>query len=76
MIATARRLTLEGLGRAEAKKVVEDLGGRVASDVSAKTNILVVGGKPGSKAKRAAELGVRVMLEPEFLELVGRKPGG
>jgi len=66
--------TLEGLGRAEAKKVVEDLGGRVGSDVSAKTNILVVGGKPGSKAKRAAELGVRVMLEPEFLELVGRKP--
>lgn len=64
--------TLEGLGRAEAKKVVEDMGGRVASDVSAKTNILVVGGKPGSKAKRAAELGVRVMLEPEFLELVGR----
>ena len=66
--------TLEGLGRAEAKKVVEDLGGRVGSDVSSKTNILVVGGKPGSKAKRAAELGVRVMLEPEFLELVGRKP--
>ncbi|MCY2959983.1 MAG: NAD-dependent DNA ligase LigA [Planctomycetota bacterium] len=64
--------TLEGLGRAEAKKVVEDLGGRVGSDVSSKTNILVVGGKPGSKAKRAAELGVRVMLEPEFLELVGR----
>jgi DNA ligase (NAD+) len=54
--------------------VVEGLGGRVASSVSAKTNILVVGGKPGSKAKRAEELGVRVMLEPEFLELVGRKP--
>jgi DNA ligase (NAD+) len=66
--------TLESLGRAEAKHVVEGLGGRVASSVSAKTNILVVGGKPGSKAKRAEELGVRVMLEPEFLELVGRKP--
>ncbi len=66
--------TLEGLGRAEAKHVVESLGGRVGSSVSAKTNILVVGGKPGSKAKRAEELGVRVMLEPEFLELVGRKP--
>lgn len=66
--------TLESLGRAEAKHVVESLGGRVGSSVSAKTNILVVGGKPGSKAKRAEELGVRVMLEPEFLELVGRKP--
>jgi DNA ligase (NAD+) len=65
--------TLEALGRAEAKKIVEDLGGRVASDVSAKTNVLVVGGKPGSKAKRAAELGVRVVLEAEFLELIGRK---
>jgi len=68
--------TLEALGRAEAKKIVEDLGGRVASDVSAKTNVLVVGGKPGSKAKRAAELGVRVVLEAEFLELTGRSPKG
>ncbi len=65
--------TLEALGRAEAKKVVEDLGGRVASDVSAKTHFLVVGGKPGSKARRAEELGVRVLLEPEFLQLAGRR---
>jgi DNA ligase (NAD+) len=64
--------TLESLGRAEAKKIVEDQGGRVASDVSARTHVLVVGGKPGSKAKRAAELGVHVVLEPEFLALVGR----
>jgi DNA ligase (NAD+) len=65
--------TLEALGRAEAKKVVEDLGGKVASDVSARTDFLVVGGKPGSKARRAEELGVKVLLEPQFLELAGRK---
>jgi DNA ligase (NAD+) len=64
--------TLEALGRQEAKEIVEDLGGHVASSVSAKTNILVVGGKPGSKAKKAEELGVQVMLEPEFLAAVGR----
>jgi DNA ligase (NAD+) len=64
--------TLETLGRAEAKQLVEDAGGRVASDVSARTDFLVVGGKPGSKAKRAEELGVKVLLEPEFLALVGR----
>ena len=64
--------TLEQMGRAEAKQRVEELGGNVASSVSAKTSILVVGGKPGSKAKKAEELGVRVMLEDEFLKLASR----
>ncbi len=64
--------TLEALGRNEAKQAVEEQGGRVASSVSAKTDYLVVGGKPGSKAKKAEELGVKVILEAEFLERVGR----
>lgn len=64
--------TLESLGRAEAKQIVEDQGGKVASSVSAKTNFLVVGGSPGSKAKKAEELGVSVLLEPEFLAKIGR----
>jgi len=64
--------TLEQLGRAEAKQLVEEQGGKVASSVSAKTDYLVVGGKPGSKAKKAEELGVQVLLEPAFLERVGR----
>lgn len=64
--------TLESMGRAEGKKVVEDQGGRVASSVSAKTDYLVVGGKPGSKAKKAEELGVKVLLEADFLALLGR----
>lgn len=64
--------TLERMGRGEAKQRVEELGGHVASAVSAKTTILVVGGKPGSKAKKAEELGVRVILEDEFLRLAER----
>ena len=53
--------------RAEAKKVAEDCGGRVSSSVSAKTDFLVQGGKPGSKAKKAEALGVEVLLEDDFL---------
>lgn len=64
--------TLEKLGRAEAKQIVEEQGGKVASSVSAKTHFLVVGGSPGSKAKKAEELGVKVLLEAEFLQKIGR----
>lgn len=62
--------TLEKMTRAEAKKVAEDCGGRVNSSVSAKTDFLVQGGKPGSKAKKAEALGVEVLLEDDFLGLV------
>jgi DNA ligase (NAD+) len=61
--------TLVGMTRAEAKRRVEGQGGRVASSISAKTDFLVVGGKPGSKAKKAEELGVEVLLEERFLEM-------
>ncbi len=63
--------TLETLKRDEAKHIVERQGGRVASSVSAKTDFLVQGGKPGSKAKEAERLGVQVLLEPEFRARVG-----
>jgi len=63
--------TLEGMTRAEAKRVVEGQGARVSSSVSGKTDYLIVGGKPGSKAKKAEELGVTVLLEEDFLARLG-----
>jgi DNA ligase (NAD+) len=67
--------TLESLGRAEAKKVVEELGGKVASAISAKTDYLVAGADAGSKARKAAELGTKVLSEAEFLAMCGRTVG-
>jgi DNA ligase (NAD+) len=64
--------TLEKMGRNEAKQAVEEQGGKVGSSVSAKTNYLVIGGSPGSKAKKAEELGVTVLLEAQFLEKIAR----
>ncbi|MCC7013333.1 MAG: NAD-dependent DNA ligase LigA [Planctomycetes bacterium] len=64
--------TLAALGRAEAKKLVESAGGKVASSISAKTHFLVQGEGGGSKRDKAAQLGIRVLDEAEFLALVGR----
>ncbi|MCZ6597735.1 MAG: NAD-dependent DNA ligase LigA [Planctomycetota bacterium] len=61
--------TLASLSRAEAKRLVEDRGGRVVSSLSKKTDYLVAGEKPGSKRKKAEELGVEVLDEEAFLRL-------
>jgi len=62
---------LETLTRGEAKALVEALGGRAASSVSAQTDYVVAGENPGSKLERARELGVTVIGETEFKKLVG-----
>lgn len=62
--------SLSSMTRAESKKKAEDLGMKVVGSVSSKTNFVVAGEDSGSKLKKAQELGVKVLSESEWLEML------
>jgi DNA ligase (NAD+) len=62
--------TLSNFKRDEAEKIIEDFGGRCASSVSKKTDFVLAGEEAGSKLTKARELGVKVLDEAEFMEMI------
>jgi DNA ligase (NAD+) len=61
---------LESMTRNEAGEKVEALGAKNTKSVSKKTNFVVVGANPGSKAKKAEDLGIAILDEQQFLEML------
>ena len=64
--------TLEGFTREGVKDFIEQRGGKVTDSVSKKTDYLVLGAEPGSKAEKARTLGVKIIGENELRKLTGK----
>ena len=62
--------TLESMGRKEATEILENLGAKVTGSVSKSTHVVVAGAEAGSKLDKAQALGITVLNETEFLELI------
>ncbi len=62
--------TIEGIKRKEAKEIIKKMGGKVTSSVSKKTDFVVVGENPGSKADKAQQLGIEIINGEKFKEIV------
>jgi len=62
--------SLETMTREQAKEKIRELGWDISESVSKKTNFLIVGREPGSKLKKARELGIKIIKEKEFLKII------
>ena len=63
--------TLPTLKRDEAEELIRLHGGKAASSVSKKTNLLLCGADAGSKLAKATALGIPIISEEEFFSLIG-----
>ena len=61
---------LDNFTRSEARERIESMGGKVTASVSKKTDFVVAGADPGSKLEKAREIGVKVLSEEEFREMI------
>jgi DNA ligase (NAD+) len=61
---------LASMTRQEAARLVEQNGGKVVDSISKRVNFVVVGESPGSKLEKAKKLGLKLLTEQEFLELI------
>ncbi len=66
--------SLTTLSRDEAKQLVEERGARTTGSLSKKVTDVVAGETAGAKLAKAQKLGLRILQEAEFLELMDRKP--
>ena len=64
--------TLPTLSRADASKLIEDAGGKVSGSVSAKTDFVLAGEAAGSKLAKAQSLGITIISEEEFLNMINK----
>ena len=64
---------LEHFTRSEAEEVIERFGGKASGSVSKKTSYVLAGADPGSKLTKAQSLGVPVLSEEEFLQMIGEE---
>ena len=62
--------TLPTMGRSEASALIEQYGGKTSGSVSKKTSVVLAGEDAGSKLTKAQALGIRIINEQEFLEML------
>ena len=62
--------SLEAFSREESKALAERLGARVANSISSSVNLLIAGKDPGSKLKKATDLGIKIIDEKEWVKII------
>ena len=67
--------SMTGMTRDEVRKALIQLGAKVTSNVSKNTDMVIAGNEPGGKYAKAKDLGVKVLFESEFRELIESRDG-